>query len=225
MDVARLAFFLSRWQQILLVTLLVTPPLTGFAQPRESIEGRHYQALASALPTETGADRIEVRELFWYGCPECAAVSPMMSDWRDGVTGDLIFIRTPVIWNQVMALHARIFYTARELGIEDTVHHAAFESIREGKPLNTETQILEMFTDLDVSQQDFISAWQSDNVDNAVNTARNATALYMPDKLPAVLVNGRYVVHMNQYVPNPTELNIAVNLIVRRLRDERRSDF
>jgi len=38
-------------------------------------------------------------------------------------------------------------------------------------------------------------------------------------------LNGRYIVTHNEKVFNHIELNIAVNLVVRRLRDERRSDF
>ena len=114
----------------LFVFLLLAPlSLPIIAQPRESIEGVHYQSLPKPVPTITDEDHIEVRDIFWYGCPECATLEPMMSDWRDGTTGDLVFVRMPAIWNDLMALHARIYYTGKAMGIEDRIHQAAFRAI------------------------------------------------------------------------------------------------
>ena len=65
------------------------------AQPRDSVEGIHYQALPKPVPTETPEDVIEVREVFWYGCPECATLEPITTNYRDGVRGDVKMIRMP----------------------------------------------------------------------------------------------------------------------------------
>ena len=105
--------------KLALVFLLASVFHYSQAQPREFIEGVHYQALANPVPTQTDADRIEVREIFWYGCPECATLEPVMSDWGEGVRGDLVLHRTPAIWNDIMALHARIYYSAIAVNAED----------------------------------------------------------------------------------------------------------
>lgn len=98
------------------------------AQPRESVEGVHYQALPALVPTETEEDVIEVRELFWYGCPECFTLEPLTTDYREGVRGDVKMVRMPVIWNDIMATHARIYYTA-----------VAVEGLRSSSGLRTNT--------------------------------------------------------------------------------------
>ena len=51
------------------------------------------------------------------------------------------------------------------------------------------------------------------------------TADYSIDKLPSVIVNGRYKLVHNAKVFNHVELNLAINNLIRTLRDERRSDF
>lgn len=206
--------------------LLAMACLAVTAQPRDSVEGIHYQALQAPVSTETPDDVIEVRELFWYGCPECAGFSPLMNDWRDGVTGDLAFRRTPVIWNETMALHARIFYTAQVLGQEDRIHLAAFRATSEqGKALRTVGAIREFFSGHGIDTGAFDQAWNSPQVTEALAQAKELTDTYAPEKIPAVVVNGLYIVTMNQAVNDHIELNIAVNLLVRRLRDERRADF
>ena len=206
--------------------VLACCPLAVMAQPRESVEGVHYQPLAKPVPMETPEDVIEVRELFWYGCPECFTLEPITTTYRDGVRGDVRMFRTPAVWNDVMATHARIYFTAIALKMEDRIHQAAFRAIHEaGNPLRTETQVQEFFSANGVAAAAFSSAWNSEDVTNAVQNARLRTSDYGVDKLPAIIVGGRYRVTENAAVFNHVELNIAVNLVIRKLRDERRSDF
>lgn len=209
-----------------LFLLLACFTLTANAQPRESVEGVHYQALAKVVPTETAADKIEVRDVFWYGCQQCSTLEPIMTQWRNGVTGDLVFARMPAVWNDLMALHARIYYTGRELKAEDRIHQAAFRAIHEQQnPLRTEAEIKTFFVANGIAAEAFDTAWNSEAVTTAVQQARLRTADYGIDKLPSVIINGRYQVTHNAKVFNHVELNIAVNNVIRSLRDERRSDF
>ena len=210
----------------LILLLFVSLSLAANAQPRESTEGVHYQKLARAVPTETDEDHIEVRDIFWYGCPECSTLAPMMTDWRDGTTGDLVFARMPAIWNDLMALHARIYYTGKNLNAEDRIHQAAFRAIHEdGNPLRTEAQIAEFFAANGFNNDAFVAAWNSEEVLNAVQQARLRTADYGIDKLPTAVVNGLYKVTHNAEVFNHVEYNLAFNMVVYKLRVERRSDF
>ena len=209
-----------------LIFLIACFTAVAIAQPRESVEGVHYQALARQIPTETPEDVIEVRELFWYGCPECFTLEPLMTDWRDGVRGDLKMIRTPAVWNDLMALHARIYYTGIAIDAEDRIHRSAFRAIHEeNNPLRTEAQIREFFQYNGVDIETFTTAWNSDEVSASVQQGRLRSSDYAVDKLPSVILTGRYIVTHNEKVFNHIELNLAVNLVVRRLRDERRSDF
>ena len=209
-----------------LVLLLTCFTLTANAQPRETVEGVHYFPLAKQVPTEAGEDKIEVRELFWYGCHECSTLEPMLTQWRNAVTGDLVFVRMPAVWNDLMALHARIFFTGRELKIEDKINQAAFRAVQEQQnPLRNEAQIKEFFIANGVKAEAFDTAWNADAVKAAVDQARLRTADYGIDKLPTVIMNGRYKITENAKVFNHVELNIAMNNVIRTLRGERRTDF
>lgn len=210
---------------VLLLTCVFA--LSASAQPRESVEGVHYHSIANPVPTDSGAaDKIEVREMFWYGCQECSTLEPIMTQWRDGTTGDLEFVRMPAIWNDLMAMHARIFFTGRALMIEDRIHEAAFRAIHEQQnPLRNEEQIKAFFVANGVKAEEFDTAWNSEEVSGAVQQARLRTGDYDIDKLPTVVLNGRYKVIENAKVFNHVELNIAVNNVVFKLRKERRTDF
>ena len=200
--------------------------LAATAQPRESIEGVHYQALPAPVPTDTEEDVIEVRDIFWYGCPECSTLAPMMTEYRDGVRGDVKMVRMPAVWNDIMATHARIYYTAIKVSAEDRIHEAAFSAIHEhNNPLRTDAEIRELFLANGINAATFESAWNAQDVTAAVQLARLRTSDYAIDKLPALIIGGRYRITENDKVFNHIELNIAANLVIRRLRDERRSDF
>ena len=54
---------LSRW----LLTLVIPALLASTALAEGYTEGKQYQVLANPQPTGSG-DKIEVVELFWYGC-------------------------------------------------------------------------------------------------------------------------------------------------------------
>lgn len=196
------------------------------AQPRESIEGVHYQALATPVPTVTDEDHIEVRDIFWYGCPECSTLEPLMTEWRGGVTGDLVFVRMPAIWNDLMALHARIFFTGRAVNAEDRIHKAAFRAIHEqNNPLRNVEQVKDFFVANGITAEAFETAWNSEEVNAAVDEAKLRTGDYAIDKLPAVIVGGRYKVLHNAKVFNHVEFNIAFNNVIYKMRVERRPDF
>ncbi len=210
----------------LLFLLLAFLSLPATAQPRQTIEGVHYQTLAQPVPTGIAEDKIEVREVFWYGCQECSTLEPIMTQWRNGVTGDLVFARMPAVWNDLMALHARIYYTGIELKAEDRINQAAYRAIHEQQnPLRTEEQIKALFVANGIAADAFDVAWSADTVTTAVQQARLRTTDYGIDKVPSMILNGRYKVSENAKVSNHVELNIIVNNLIRSLRDERRSDF
>ncbi|MEY4641492.1 MAG: hypothetical protein RLZZ227_1486 [Pseudomonadota bacterium] len=210
----------------ILFLLLASVTLGATAQPRDSIEGLHYFPLAKEVPTGLESDKIEVREVFWYGCKECSTLEPMLTEWRDGVTGDLVFARMPAVWNDLMALHARIYYTGVTLNVADRINPAAFRAVQEQQnPLRNAEQIEAFFIENGVSADDFAKTWNAPEVSAAVDEARLRTADYGVDKVPSVILNGRYKIVENTQVTNHIEMNIAINNLIRTLRDERRSDF
>jgi thiol:disulfide interchange protein DsbA len=195
------------------------------AQPRDLQEGREFAPIAPALATDTGTDRIEVLDVFWYGCPVCNEFEPMMTYWGGEVRGDLVLRRMPAIWNDVMRLHARLYFTAVELQMAPRAHREAFLRIHgQQQALNNEAAIQEFFAQLGVDAEKFAAAWNAAAVQAAVQRAEQETQAAGVDRLPALIVNGRYRVVRNAAVPELPELVIAANELIKRERDLRRPD-
>lgn len=208
-----------------LATLLGGLSFQLAAQPRPLQAGLTHELLEPALPTQSAADIIEVLDVFWYGCPVCSEFAPMMTYWGGEVRGDLVMRRMPAVWNDVMALHARLYYTALALELGAPLHSAAFRHIHEeGKALNTVDGIREFFALHGVANEAFDQAWNAPEVLAAVDKAALDTRAAGIDRLPALLVNGRYRVVRNASVPTLPEMIIITNQLIKTQRDLRRPD-
>jgi thiol-disulfide isomerase/thioredoxin len=73
-----------------------------------------YKELPTAQPTRTG-DRIEVLEVFWYGCPHCYHFEPVIEKWLDEKSDYIEFVRMPGILGKNWLPHARAFYAAEKI--------------------------------------------------------------------------------------------------------------
>ena len=170
-----------------LALLLVVPLLHA-----EIDEGIEYQALTRAQPTSTG-DRIEVLELFWYGCPHCYHLDPEIDAWLKNKPDDVAFVRMPAILGPTWELGARAFYTAELLGVLDKVHHDLFEHIHKAKkPMRTPAELKAFFVARGVAEKDFDNTFNSFAVITKTNRAKQAQQLYGITGVPVLVVNGKY---------------------------------
>ncbi len=71
-------------------------------------EGTHYARLVPAQPTVGGADKIEVAEVFWYGCNHCYDFEAFINRWKEPMPTNVRFVRIPAVWNPLVRLHAQL---------------------------------------------------------------------------------------------------------------------
>lgn len=162
-------------------------------------EGRHYTRLMPAQPTVTGGDRIEVAEVFWYGCGHCATFDPIIEGWAEDIPSDVVFVRIPAVWNRTLQTHARAFYTAEVLARTDALEdpeglHKAFftEYHGNGNTLASEGRLKEFFARFGVDEESFDKAWNSFEVDQKLRRAADLNRRYGITGVPAIVVNGKY---------------------------------
>ena len=162
-------------------------------------EGQHYIRMVPSQPTMGGADKIEVAEFFWYGCPHCFSFEPTINAWAADIPAGARFVRIPVIWNNIHELHARIFYAmevlARNgtLADSETFHNSVFEEIQtRGNRLTSEDAVRRLFERFGVSGKDFDSTWKSFEVDQKLRVAKDLGRRYSIQSVPAIVVNGKY---------------------------------
>jgi len=162
-------------------------------------EGQHYIRMVPSQPTMGGADKIEVAEFFWYGCPHCYSFEPTINAWAAEIPAGARFVRIPVVWNTMHELHARVFYTMEvltrngDLADGEAFHNTVFQEIQtRGNRLTSEDSVRRLFERFGVDADTFDKTWKSFEVDQKLRVAKDLGRRYNIQGVPAVVVNGKY---------------------------------
>ncbi len=156
-------------------------------------EGQHFSTLSTAQGTSSSPGKIEVAEIFWYGCSHCYSLEPLITDWVKKLPGDVTFVRIPVMWNPTNEIHGRVYYTAEALGKLDLITPAMFKAIQvENRPMTEEKDILLLFEQNGVSAADFNKTFRSFSVDSQLKRAKDLTVKYRVKGVPLLVIDGKY---------------------------------
>ena len=202
---------------LLSLSLLVFAPLLACAQATGDtyIEGENYDLITPPVRT-ANPDKVEVVEFFWYGCGHCYNFEPMIGAWKKTLPEDVEFRGSPAMWNKLMELHARAFYTAEVLGVLDEMNLVLFQAMNvDGKRLTSEAEIQELFVANGVEAEDFAKAFKSFGVSSQVNQASARARAAQITGTPAIMVNGKYHVSTRKAGSQADMLKIADYLIAK----------
>ncbi len=205
---------MTHWFSTLLVSLLLAGPLAA----AEYSEGKQYLRLANPQPTSV-ADKLEVVEMFWYGCPHCSELEPHIQQWLETKPDDVVFVRMPAVFRPSWELLGKAFYTMQLLGVEDRLHPALFEALHEKKQkINDEAALQDFFVNHGVSAEDFRKTFDSFAVSVRLNNAKAMTRRYAITGVPTIIVNGKFSTGARQASSNANIIKV-VDYLVARERD------
>ncbi|MGE0580743.1 MAG: thiol:disulfide interchange protein DsbA/DsbL [Steroidobacteraceae bacterium] len=160
--------------------------------------GVNYKPIVPAQPTDVPAGKVEVIEIFWYGCGHCYTLEPYMTSWEKTKPAYIEFVRVPVMWNPVNAAHARLFYTLVALKRMD-LHAKVFDEIHtRGNMLaanddaSTRRMQLAFAKANGIAEADFLREYDGFFVNTQLQRAEDLTRRYRVDATPVVYVAGKY---------------------------------
>ena len=198
-----------RWLLVMLLPVLAVAPVLA----KDYVEGTEYLKLANPQPTAT-KDKIEVVELFWYGCPHCYRLEPYLKDWSAELPEDVAFTRMPAILGPGWELLSKAWFTAELLGVTEQTHTALFEEIHKRRQrINTKDKLREFFVKHGVSAADFDKTFRSFAVAIKLNNARLMTRRYAITGVPTLIVNGKYSTSASIAGGNPELIKVLDYLI------------
>lgn len=174
--------------------LALTNLLLALFITQATLANEGYVEISPAQPTETG-DKIEVLEIFWYACPHCYDFEPHINKWLASKADDVEFRRMPGIFRKSWIPHAKAYYTAGKLDALDKIHSPLFDAIhREKKEIYDDGSLEDFFEDQGIDKKSFTQVYESDEVDTKVKQAFVMGQRYKITGVPAVIVNGKYLV-------------------------------
>ncbi len=177
----------------LLATLLLffTASLHAEAAPQQDVE---YILTPQVLATENPA-KVEVVELFWYGCPHCYHLDPQLNGWVKKLPKEVNFKRIPGVFNPGWQPMAKAFYTMEALNLTEKLHANLFEAIHNQKLFKPENEvaIIDWITkqsglDRKKVEDTFNSFSVSTKVARAVQFSKASGA----QGVPALFIDGKY---------------------------------
>lgn len=167
-------------------------------------EGTHYKALSFPIKTEN-PDKIEVLEIFWYGCPHCYEFNNnFLKNWEASLPQDVYFELMPATFKGWVE-HAKVFYAAKFLGLQKEMHQELFDTIQGGQQKYKSVESLKpLFIKRGVESDKFDQLFETggfrkvSQIDQAVELAEKKIDSVGISGVPALIVNGKYKVGVRE---------------------------
>ena len=204
---------MKKFLAVLLFTLSSVTMSAAFADAPKL--GTEFDAVAQPIPTENAA-KIEVMEIFWYGCPHCYHMEEPLNAWVKKLPKDVYFKRVPGLPNASWAPMAKAYYAMDALGVGEKLHTPLFEAVHKSKTLNPtdETAAIAWVTqqsglDKLKVEQAFKSFSTNTNLNRAAQIFRASGAT----GVPTLVINGKYITSATQAGGNEQALKVADYII------------
>ena len=183
---------MNRWLcRLVAIAWIAAASPAGAQSAGMDVEGR-YEVLQPPQLTETG-DRIEVVDVFWYGCPACYRFLPAMEAFELDKPEYVEIRRLPAIFRESWLAHARAFHTASILGVAEATHRALFDEIHANqRPTDSRESLAAFFERQGVDRSEFEKTWDSFAVESLVRKSVLMQQRYGVRGTPSVIVNGKY---------------------------------
>lgn len=165
--------------------------------------GTNYK-LVAPQPTSVASGKVEVNEVFWYGCGHCYELDPALESWKAEKPSYVEFVRVPVIWGPVQRQHAKLYYTLQALHRPE-LHTKVFDAIhQQGVPLSARNEVearamqFAFFNREGVTEKEFDAAYDSMTVATNMTRAEEFTKKFAVASVPIMVVNGKYVTSISE---------------------------
>ena len=181
------------------------------------VEGTDYQPINPPVET-TQPDKVVVTEMFWYGCPHCFRFEPYVERWSAALPDGVVFEQVPSSLNPQWTEHARAYYSFKLMGVLDQVHGAFFDAIHlKRQRLTSLDTIAEFVAEQGLDEKAFREHYFSFPVETQIRKNINKEKRYGHRGVPAIIVNGRYLVSASLAGSNERMIAIMNYLVSKEL--------
>jgi protein dithiol oxidoreductase (disulfide-forming) len=190
----------------LAVALAAAP--AAFAQEKW-VEGRHYFLVTPQQRTSVPAGKVEVMEVFSYGCPACNQFNAVAKKLKSTLPANAQFVYLPAAFNPAedWPMFQRAYFAALALGVAEKAHDAMFDSIWRGGELSIQDAATRRLKNplpsiedaakfyarvTGVKAADFLAAAKSFGTEVKIKNADAYILAAHVDSTPTIIVNGKY---------------------------------
>ena len=210
---------MMRWLMHLAAAALLGSAVGAHAAPAQLLPGQGYERLATPQPVSPKG-KIVVTEFFWYNCPHCAAMEPLLDAWARKLPSDVVLERVPVAFAPQFENQQKLYYALKALGKVDALQGAIFTAIHQQHVvLMNPQQMAGWLAAHGVPRQSFLNAFNSFGVQMDAKRATQMVTDYQISGVPTLVVQGTYALSasMPQTPDNPQVLQ-GVDQMIAKVR-------
>ena len=184
--------------------------------------GKDFDKTLQVIPSDN-PNKIEVTEVFWYGCIHCYHIDPLLNAWVKKLPADVVFKRMPGLPQPAWAPMAKAFYAMDDLKLSDKLHTALFDAIHKEKVLDPTNEVaaidwMTKKSGLDKSKVD--AAFKSFSMNNKLNQAAQFFRATGATGVPSFIINGQFITSSTMAGGNEQALK-TVDYIVGNIRADK----
>jgi protein dithiol oxidoreductase (disulfide-forming) len=210
------------------VLALVLAPVTQAAQTWT--EGSNFEVITPAQRTGVPTGKVEVMEVFSYGCPACNSFQPVIAALERSLPSNaqMAFLPASFKPEEDWPMLQRAYFTAQALGISTRTHQAIFDAVwktgelgiadpathrlKNPQPsIEAAAKCYERLTG--VKSDAFLSTAKSFGIDLKMRAADNQIIAIQVPSTPCIVVNGKYRIIMDS-LHSQDDLNGLVRYLV-----------
>ena len=181
------------------------------------VEGRDYYLITPPQATTVPPGKVEVMEVFSYGCPVCNTFQPTMEGLRRVLPANAQIVLLPAAFNpsEDWPMFQRAYITAQVLGVAERAHQGIFDAVWKSgelaitkRPLPSLEDAAKVYARLTgVKPETFLATAHSFSVDMKIKAADAQILAMQVPGTPCLIVNGKYRVSTeNKIEGGPIEL-------------------
>ena len=206
-------------KKIIFIILIAISNFIFAVQPEPGI---NFKPIKQTIATES-KDKIEVVELFWYGCGHCYTMDPYLDKWADNLPKDVIFKRIPAIPRKDWVPSAKAYYALESLGLVNKLHEKLFDAIHKEKILkHNDTKALINWITLKgkLDKKDVEAAFNSFSMKSKLSRSFKIFKAAGATGVPSMIIDGKYLTSTTMAGGEQNAIDI-MNFIIKNVRKDK----
>lgn len=184
-------------------------PATPFVDDGKWVEGKNYFRIEPSQAKVSSTDKIEVAEVFSYGCPACNAFHPTMNELVKKLPANAAVAYLPASFMPAenWPMLQRAFLTAQALGVADKANDAMYDAVWTTKELSamksesalkpasalpTLDDAAKVYAKFGADPKEFVAVANSFAINTKVKRADDLMKAYGVEETPTIVVDGKY---------------------------------
>ena len=178
----------------LLAGLVLTSACTAQpGTPAPYTEGNEYVTLPAPHQRYSSEGKVEVVEVFSYGCIHCAQFAPVAEKLRKQLPAGVVFKLAPAPFSAEWLPYARAYYAAKQLGVVERTHLKLFDAkFVQHYPINSMDELADFYAREGVDRAEFLRVATSPEATAKLKEDLALIQKWQVDGTPTIVVNGKY---------------------------------